>query len=170
MIAEIRNGAIPIDLCFGLSHSVDPKPPAVVILVKDPDPARNDLKYLHFLDLVAFLLALGERLIRGELVDVLLDFLAFLRQQILEYVIDPVIVKIDIVLFGVVKQANQPRHVIVSDLLVFYLLGQAGHSQRMLYFQLKIALGSLVTVNFLVQLARLDDSAVVAQVEAILLL
>ena len=134
MVTEIGDGAIAIDFCFGLAHSVYPKSPAVVELVEDPDPARNELKDLHLLYLVALLLAFGERLVRGQLIDILLDFLALLGQQFLEHFINPVIVKVDIVLFGIVEQADKPRHVVVSDLLVLYLLGQAGHSQRVLYF------------------------------------
>lgn len=170
MVTEIGDGAIAIDFCFGLAHSVYPKSPAVVELVEDPDPARNELKDLHLLYLVALLLAFGERLVRGQLIDILLDFLALLGQQFLEHFINPVIVKVDIVLFGIVEQADKPRHVVVSDLLVLYLLGQAGDSQRVLYFQLQVALCSLVAVDLLIELARLDDCAVVAQVEAVLLL
>lgn len=128
MIAEICNGAIAINLCFGLAHPVDPESPAVVELIEDPNPARYELQNLHFLDLIPLLFALGQRLIGGQLIYVLLNFFALLRQKVLEHVINAVIIEVDIVLFGIMKQANQPSHVIVTDLLVLDLLCEAGHA------------------------------------------
>ena len=128
MVAKICNGAITINLCLGFPHPVDPESPAVVILIEDPNPARYKLQYLHFLDLVPLLFTLGQGFIGSQLIYILLDFFAFLRQKVLEHVINSVIVKVDIVFFGIVKEANQPSHVIVTDLLILDLLCEAGHA------------------------------------------
>lgn len=67
------------------------------------------------------------------------------------------------------EEPNQPGHVVVAYLLVLYFLRVECHAKRVLDLQLEASLGELVPVDLVVQPSGLDDCAIVAQVEAIVL-
>lgn len=104
------------------------------------------------------------------MIDIANDLFLFYGQQILEDIFDAFGVGQEIILLGIVEQAYEPSHMVVTDLLVFDVFGVAGHTQWVFYLQLQVSLGHGITVDLLIQLPRLDNRLVVTQVAVFLLL
>lgn len=88
MVAEVGHCAVAVDLGSGLADRVVEEATAVVELVENSYPARNQIQNFHFVNLVLLLLPLGQPLVRSQLIDVRLHSLLLLSQQILKHAVD----------------------------------------------------------------------------------
>jgi hypothetical protein len=169
-VDEVSHCVVSIEFVLGLANAVDLKPPAVIVLIEEDDPSRNEVHLIDLGDLRAFLLTLVEGLVGGQQVDVLLHVLLFLGQQVLEDKVDALTEQHRVLLFVVVQDAQQPALVVLVHRLVDYLLALTRHPKGMLKTWLLTVLAHAVTEYLLVQLNCTGNRVVVAKVVTVCLL